>query len=499
MRGNQRTSGELSRKEGGKIFGSGSRAPIAITILVKKQYSKNKGQIYFHDIGDYLDREQKLKIIQRFKSINGIKVENKFQLLKPDENNDWVNQGDKIFNTFIKLGDKKDRLKSSIFQNYSTGVVTSRDAWSYNYSSSSIKRNIKILIDTYNKALIRKETFARVEKDPKLINWSRGLKEHFSKGKKLEFRNSTTVITLYRPFQKILLYLEPTLVEMMGKMRNIFPDHNSENLIITVSSVGSKSFSCLISSVIADLHLVESGAQCFPLRLYKKQDAKGDLFANQSDSGELLVSDGITDDGLQHFLNAYSGKTFRKEDLFYYIYGLLHSTDYREQFQNNLSKELPRIPAVKKFEDFTAFSKAGRKLGDLHVNYETVKPYPVTFKEGDLRLVDTSDPKSFYRVKKMKFANKQDKRTVIYNSNITMQDIPLEAYEYVVNAKSALAWVMERQCVKTDKASGIVNDANDYANETMNNPAYPLELFQRVITVSLETMEIVRSLPKLDI
>ena len=143
------------------------------------------------------------------------------------------------------------------------------------------------------------------------------------------------------------------------------------------------------------------------------------------------------------------------------------------------------------------FSKAGRKLGDLHVNYETVEPYPVTFKEGDLRLADTSDPKSFYRVKKMKFASKQDKSTVIYNSNITMQNIPLEAYEYVVNAKSALAWVMERQCVKTDKASGIVNDANDYANETMNNPAYPLELFQRVITVSLETMKIVRSLPKL--
>ena len=128
-----------------------------------------------------------------------------------------------------------------------------------------------------------------------------------------------------------------------------------------------------------------------------------------------------------------------------------------------------------------------------------MEPYPVFFKEGDLRLADTSDPKSFYRVEKMKFPNKQDKSTVIYNNNITIEGIPLEAYDYVVNGKSALDWVIERQCVKTDKASGIVNDANDYANETMNNPAYPLELFQRVITVSLETMNIVRSLPKLDI
>ena len=251
-----------------------------------------------------------------------------------------------------------------------------------------------------------------------------------------------------------------------------------------------------MSDVIPDIQLIFNG-QCFPLKLYKKQEAGEGLFSNQSESEDFIVSDSITDDGQQHYLNAYPDEKFQKEDLFYYIYGLLHSPDYKDRFENNLSRELPRIPAVKKFEDFMAFSKAGRKLGDLHVNYETVEPFPVTFKEGDLRLADTSDPKSFYRVKKMKFASTQDKRTVIYNSNLTMQDIPLEAYDYIVNRKSALDWVMERQCVKTDKASGIVNDANDYANETMNNPAYPLELFQRVITVSLETMKIVRSLPKM--
>ena len=180
----------------------------------------------------------------------------------------------------------------------------------------------------------------------------------------------------------------------------------------------------------------------------------------------------------------------------------MHSPEYRERFQNNLSKELPRIPAIKKYEDFKAFSKAGRQLGELHINYENAAPYLVTFKEGDLRLANIEDPKEFYRVVKMKFhgsGKKKDKTSVVYNSNITITNIPLEAYDYVVNGKPALEWVMDRQGVKKEKASGIVNDANDYANETMNNPAYPLDLFQRVITVSLETMKIVKALPKLDI
>jgi predicted helicase len=212
--------------------------------------------------------------------------------------------------------------------------------------------------------------------------------------------------------------------------------------------------------------------------------------------------DAITDVGLAHFQNAYPGEEITKDDLFYYTYGLLHSTDYRDRYADNLSKDLPRIPVVKSIEGFRAFVDAGRKLGDLHVGYESVEPYPVAIAQGDLRLANIDDPESFYRVEQMKFAGKRpklDKSTVLYNSNITMTGIPLEAYEYVVNGKPALEWVMERQCVKTDKASGIVNDANRYANETVGDPAYPLLLFQRMITVSLETMKIVRSLPALDI
>lgn len=235
-----------------------------------------------------------------------------------------------------------------------------------------------------------------------------------------------------------------------------------------------------------------------------KAGAMDDLFADDVAPKALVVTrrESITDAGLAHFQSAYPGKIISKRDLFYYIYGLLHSEDYRARFADNLAKELPRIPRVKSAADFWAFSGAGRALAGLHVNYEQVEPYPVIFTRGDTSLAMPPDPESFYRVEQMKFAGKRpklDKTSVVYNANITMTGIPLEAYDYVVNGKPALDWVMERQCVKIDKASGIVNDANRYAIETVGDPAYPLLLFQRMITVSLETMKIVRGLPALDI
>jgi predicted helicase len=281
-------------------------------------------------------------------------------------------------------------------------------------------------------------------------------------------------------------------------------------VVIGVSASDSRSaYSVFISDHVTSLHAVDMvGSQYFPLYLYDDPEAgaaepslkQSALFGTESQSAPAPIAkrrDAITAEGLAHFQSAYPGESIGREDLFYYVYGLLHSPDYRERFADNLGKELPRIPRVKTAADFWAFSQAGRKLADLHLNYESVEPYPLKIDSGGKKLTDAD-----YRVEKMRYGKKgkdKDLTTLHYNDRITLTGIPLEAYDYVVNGKPALDWVVERQGVKTDKDSGIVNDANDWAVETMGNPRYPLELFQRVITVSIETMKIVVALPQLDI
>lgn len=239
-----------------------------------------------------------------------------------------------------------------------------------------------------------------------------------------------------------------------------------------------------------------------------------DLFAAETSSEKqpaqkkLVRRSAITDDALAHFREPYSAADaarIGKEDIFYYIYGLLHSEEYRERYADNLSKQLPRIPRMKTYADFAAFSKAGRDLADLHLNYETVPMYTGVKFSGSLKGLKLAPQQIIggadedFRVIKMKFAKKDDKTKIVYNSKITVENIPEAAYDYIVNGKSAIEWVMERQAVTTDKKSGITNDANDWAADTMHNPRYPLELLLRVINVSLETQKIVYALPKLDI
>lgn len=223
---------------------------------------------------------------------------------------------------------------------------------------------------------------------------------------------------------------------------------------------------------------------------------------------KLVRRSAITDEALTHFREPYSAEDaekISKEDIFYYIYGLLHSEEYRERYADNLSKQLPRIPRMKHYVDFAAFSQAGRDLAALHLNYESVPMYQGIKLSSSLKGLKLTPQQIIggedkdFRVIKMKFAKKDDKTKVIYNGKITVENIPETAYDYIVNGKSAIEWVMERQAVTTDKKSGITNDANDWALETMGNARYPLELLLRVVTVSLETQKIVNNLPKLEI
>ncbi len=522
LRGNARTSGELRRKERDNIFGMGTRTPVVASILVKNPNAKEHGKILFHDIGDYLTRDEKLSRIADFASIKGIP---EWQTITPDAHGDWLSQRDDSFAEHIALGDKSKHPEKRLFDNFSLGVATNRDAWVYNSSRNQMVCNMEGMITKYNLELERFNAHhpgldrkARqsavdnfIDADPTKISWTRALKQELAKNSEFEFEDKSVFQSLYRPFTKQWMYFNRRFNEMVYQQPRIFPTADAENLVIQATGVGAKTFSVLISNYLPCLDNIEKG-QCFPLYLYDEQaqESNGDLFADQAKINEagLKRRDAITDEGLAHFQQAYSEQAISKEDLFYYVYGILHSEDYRQRFEHNLSKELPRIPRVKTYTMFKAFSDAGRKLADLHLNYETVEKYPVNI-TGKFKysggIVNGASAADFY-VCKMKHGKKQHAETgksvndiskIIYNDKITLEEIPEQAYDYVVNGKSAIAWVMERQGVSTHKESRITNDANEWAIETMNNPAYPLELLQRVITVSLETMKIVNALPKL--
>ena len=510
-------SGVLAKKEGQNIFDI--ITGVAITILVRNPATKNKG-IFYHHIGEGLSRMDKLDSMTEMHSIAGIVSEDGFYKLTPDSYEDWFAKRDKGFSKYIVIGDKS-RSSGFIFSNYSSGVKTQRDVWCFNSSKILLSKNINGFIDRYcgyvekfsrihstgtvKEKLLLVDNF--IDYDPISIKWTRALKKELAKGAVHSFNASNVVKATYRPYSKQWLYFDKYFNEEVLQNKKIFPDHLLDNLVIVFKQRWqSYGYPAFISNCVVELQ-PDGGTQCFPLYLYEElvidvNDSQRNLFS-QVASERFKRRDAITDDGLQHFQEAYPGEEIRKEDIFYYIYGLLHSQVYRDRYADNLSKELPRIPRVKTAEGFWRFSEAGRELAHWHLNYETIEAYKATVEEKG----DKSDRVAFYRVEKMKHPKVKndegksvnDLTTVIYNSRITVSDIPVEAYDYVVNGKPAIEWVIERQCVKTDKDSGIVNDANDWANETMNDPRYPLDLLLRVIRVSLETNRIVASLPALDI
>lgn len=490
-------------KEGGNVFLSGSMTGISIAIFVKNPAASEHGEIYYHDIGDDLDSQEKLEILRGYKSIEGIQEKDGWELVVPDKYNDWINQRDESFDTFIELGNKKNKAKPTIFETYSMGVKSNRDAWVYNHSPRTLKINVESMIAFYNQEVSRLANTPKsmkseeVNRDSKNIKWTTDILSELEKDRLHEIKNENICSAIYRPFTKLWLYSDSKWNWTRHLIPSIVPNEITSNRFIHISGTGARSgFSLLMSDISPDVQHQDNG-QCFPLNLYEEKSTSSgdDLFASQDSYAGYSVKDGVTDAGLEHFKVAYPNEKISKSDIFYYVYGLLHSEDYRTRYADNLSKQIPRIPCVRSARDFWTFCKAGRKLGDLHVGYESADLYPVAI-EGK------PNTDSDYYVNKMKFGKSgkdKDKATVVYNEHITIKDIPLEAYEYVVNGKPALEWVMERQCVKTDKASGIVNDANLYATETVGDAKYPLKLFQRVITVSLETMKIVQSLPPLDI
>lgn len=497
LRGNQRTSGETSRMEGGKIFGSGSRASIAITLLIKNPEEKRACKLFYHDIGDYLSREEKLKTLTDFGSIKGIQ----WKQLTSNSSHDWINQRDPAFDMFIPLGEKGEKTAKVLFDVYSIGLKTNRDWWSYNFSRSALSENMERMISFYNQQSTAYKAFINNKKnhkdigidsfldnDPKKISWSGNLKNDIERHMIHDFKKESLVGGMYRPFCKQWVYYNRSFVERVYQMMKIFPNSKVDNIVICVTGIGaSKGFSALITDSVPNLHLHDTG-QCFPLYSYEQAKILGGMF-DAGSSEDYTKRENIPDSILKEFIAAYDSK-ITKEDIFYYIYGVLHSPEYKRRFESDLKKMLPRIPFA---QDFWAFSKAGRDLAKWHLNYENIEPYPLQESATALGL----DPKSHYKVTKMTFGKRNktiDKTAIIYNSTITLAGIPLEAYDYVVNGKPALEWIMERYQFTRDKESLITNDPNDWSDD----PKYIIDLVKRIVRVSIETMKIVNTLPALN-
>ena len=456
LRGDQRTQGEISRKEGGKVFGSGSRTPIAITLLIKDGSDEHK--IFYHDIGDYLSREDKLEIISTASSIKGIQ----WREIIPDENNDWINQRDSSYDAFIPLYE-------GIFDEKLVGVSTSRDAWVYGYSKNLTTKKAQKMVDNYNdevdrlKDVIDKDLLIQ-EANSSLdyINWSSGLRNRLVKKEKITLNNKV-VSSMYRPFVKKWLYYDKQIVERPGRSYSLFD--NIDNRVIYCTGIGAKrDFSCIMTNVVPNYDMMEKGQGFF----LNKESIDNVLFTNTSN---------IIDVSLSSF-------GLNKEELFYYIYAVLHSVEYREKYANDLKKALPRIPVLKNKNQYV---EIGRSLAELHLNYEKVEPYSNIIVEGK------KNPS--YKVIKMKHPKKGMLDTIVFNADLTITNIPEKAYNYVVNGKPAIEWIIDQYQIKVDKGSGIIDDPNLYSEDEH----YIFDLLLRIINVSIKTVDLVNSLPPLEL
>ena len=533
LKGNQRTSGERSRREGGKIFGSGSRTGVAITVLVKDPSHTGTAEIFYAEVEDYATRQEKLDQISAYESIEGISGADAFRSITPNQHGDWISSRDERFATFQEIGNQalKGKIASpGIFQQFSLGLGTNRDAWCYNFSGVNVSSNMHRMIDNYNSQVKAKRTSANATTDATQINWNDRLLRDLNSQKIHHYEHAALRVSMYRPFCMQHVYFSKEMNNRTYQLPQLFPTIAHRNLSFVVSRGDIAKIGPLMTDFLPDLHLV-GDAQTFPLYTWEPlsptSGGEPDLFADLATSSEgradgaatassldfsrpigdqiPVILDGyrrvdnITDATLASYREHYGDAGITKEDIFFYVYALLHHPEYREHYEDDLKKMLPHIPRA---AGFHTYASVGRELADLHVNYERVEPYPSVQEEASLHA--PADPWERYRIgeRKMRFPKlgRRDKdfTRLEYNDYVTLTGIPAEAQGYSISGRSPLEWIIDRYHVKTDKASGIVNDPNDFLRE-QGRPDAVVDLIKRLVTVSMRTQELVETLPALDI
>lgn len=516
LRGNARGQGEERRKERDNVFGEGTRTTIAITMLVKSSASTEHGVIRYRDIGDYLTREGKLRILTEC-----VEADPEWVVLQPDAHGDWLEKRDDSFSLFAPMGvqDGTRKLDCGMFSTWSQGVKTNRDAWCYNYRAATVRASMRRTVQTYlsererwREAGCPKDVKAFLTKDEKIIKWTAEVYDDMARDKGAEYHDDHIRLSLYRPFCKQWLYMDSQFNNRTYQQPRLFPYEGAENLeICMVGPAAGREWTCLITDCVPDLHM-QSTSQCFPLYWYEEAapepsggleelaPAQATLFGTEQPTlGEAIADesarwvrhDAVTDAALSVFREAYPDEEVTKREIFFYVYGMLHSPEYRERFANNLRKELPRIPLAR---DFGAFCRAGHRLATLHLGYEGVPAWDDLVEDGDPRNPGRTEKMTWGRAKDENGKAVKDYTVLHVAERMTIRNIPERCQEYVVNGKSALGWLVDRYQVKTDPKSGIVNDPNDYSRK----PRYIVDLVESVVRVSMETLDVVESLPPLD-
>jgi predicted helicase len=508
LRGDCNTTGLKRQLECENIFGEGTKTPVSINILIKDSDHSGPADIFYHDVGDCLSSEEKLGILSEMKDIYNPDL--KWETITPNMNFDWINQRNCSYSNYIVLGDKLIPLNQETFFSpiYSRGLETARDSWCYNFSLLNLRKNLTKSIDYYNNKvneILKIESSGSsfnindlLEFDSTIFSWDDKQKNMLTRLQNYRYTSTSEYTSLYRPFMKTNVYLNFYLNNRIGNIFSMFPTQKHANLIICIQGIGvKKDFSCIITDIIPDLNL-ESACQCFPMYYYEKMNANNNKL--QLDTHDKIVDGYIRHEAVTDYIHKTCNEKYgfidiigkgkpgiKKNDIFYYVYGILHSESYKETFTQNLKKEMPRIPLLETIEEFQLFSKAGRDLAKLHVGYESVKPYK--------GIEITGAERENFTVEKMKFLDKNDKSTIVYNRYIMIKGIPSDAYKYIVNGNSAIEWIMDRYQVTINSKTQIRNDPNDWAKEH-NEPQYILDLLLKVITVSLETVKIVAGLSK---
>jgi len=457
------------------VFGLSAMVGVTVSFLVKKRECQQHKLLYSE--ADFrTTRLEKFRVLENAGNVYSLPTRH----LTPDQRHTWLTEGLKgDFENLLPMGTRETKAGSgqALFRLFTSGVKTNRDQWAYNFNRGDVERNIARTVESYNEHVWKWSRMTKkpnvdefVDEDDDKISWSEGLKASLQRGIKIEFTEPCIRDAMYRPFVAVHLCFEPLLTERLYQMPRVFPSPETEkrNRIVSLKGLGGdKPFFVLMANRPVDVSMIGFGtnAQCFPFFFYDKDGT------NRREN--------ITDWAVEQFASVLNTEV-DKWQIFYYVYGLLHSPEYRKKYEANLKRELPRIPLPKDIDYFRAFASAGERLADLHVNYETQPEYP-------LEKIETPGKRLNWRVQKMKLT--KDKSAIVYNEFLTLAGIPPEAFEYRLGNRSALDWIIDRYQVRTDQRSGIVNDPN-----RPDDLEYIVRLIGKVITVSLETVKIVKGL-----